>query len=137
MMIADLFLRYFFFFFLFRCSVKQLFETADYMYILPYYRVTVYLMGVMLGYVCSKYKTMQLTEVSAVQSRDVLFEAHLRLRSDSGYCLSDSDSGKLRTTSSAQNWSRSESSGIFKSPTPGNSGQLCTTPDDSGRLRTT
>nr|XP_049463329.1 nose resistant to fluoxetine protein 6 isoform X3 [Anopheles coluzzii]XP_049463331.1 nose resistant to fluoxetine protein 6 isoform X4 [Anopheles coluzzii]XP_049463336.1 nose resistant to fluoxetine protein 6 isoform X6 [Anopheles coluzzii]XP_049463339.1 nose resistant to fluoxetine protein 6 isoform X7 [Anopheles coluzzii] len=46
----------------FGTSVKQLFETADYMYILPYYRVTVYLMGVMLGYVCSKYKTMQLTE---------------------------------------------------------------------------
>ncbi|XP_050075613.1 nose resistant to fluoxetine protein 6 [Anopheles maculipalpis] len=46
----------------FGTSVKQLFETADYMYTLPYFRVTVYLMGIMLGYACSKYKTMKLTE---------------------------------------------------------------------------
>ncbi|XP_052900787.1 nose resistant to fluoxetine protein 6-like [Anopheles moucheti] len=46
----------------FGTSVKQLFETADFMYTLPYYRVTVYLMGVMLGYACSKYKTMKLSE---------------------------------------------------------------------------
>ncbi|XP_053678565.1 nose resistant to fluoxetine protein 6-like [Anopheles nili] len=46
----------------FGTSVKQLFETADYMYTLPYYRVTVYIMGVILGYACSKYKSMKLSE---------------------------------------------------------------------------
>ncbi|XP_049535745.1 nose resistant to fluoxetine protein 6-like [Anopheles darlingi] len=45
----------------FGTSVKQLFDTADHMYTLPYYRVTVYLMGVILGYVCSKYKTIKLS----------------------------------------------------------------------------
>ncbi|KFB40132.1 AGAP000629-PA-like protein [Anopheles sinensis] len=46
----------------FGTSVKQLFETADFMYTLPYYRVTVYIMGVILGYACSQCKTMKLTE---------------------------------------------------------------------------
>uniref|UniRef100_A0A240PJW8 Nose resistant-to-fluoxetine protein N-terminal domain-containing protein n=1 Tax=Anopheles atroparvus TaxID=41427 RepID=A0A240PJW8_ANOAO len=46
----------------FGTSVKQLFETADFMYTLPYYRVTVYIMGVILGFACSKYKTMKLSE---------------------------------------------------------------------------
>ncbi|XP_050088709.1 nose resistant to fluoxetine protein 6-like [Anopheles aquasalis] len=45
----------------FGTSVKQLFDTADHMYTLPYYRVTVYLMGVILGYVCSRYKTIKLS----------------------------------------------------------------------------
>lgn len=45
----------------FGTSVKQLFDTADNMYILPYYRLTVYLMGVMLGYACRVYKNLRLT----------------------------------------------------------------------------
>ncbi|XP_058443935.1 O-acyltransferase like protein [Malaya genurostris] len=45
----------------FGTSVKQLFDTADNMYILPYYRLTVYLMGVMLGYACRVYKSISLT----------------------------------------------------------------------------
>ncbi|XP_058064194.1 nose resistant to fluoxetine protein 6 isoform X2 [Anopheles bellator] len=45
----------------FGTSVKQLFDTADHMYTLPYYRVTVYIMGVILGYACSRYKTMKLS----------------------------------------------------------------------------
>ncbi|XP_055600965.1 nose resistant to fluoxetine protein 6 [Uranotaenia lowii] len=45
----------------FGTSVKQLFDTADHMYILPYHRLTVYLMGVMLGYACRVYKSTRLT----------------------------------------------------------------------------
>ncbi|XP_053696128.1 O-acyltransferase like protein-like [Sabethes cyaneus] len=45
----------------FGTSVKQLFDTADNMYILPYYRLTVYLMGVMLGYACRRFKSISLT----------------------------------------------------------------------------
>ncbi|XP_052873828.1 nose resistant to fluoxetine protein 6 [Anopheles cruzii] len=45
----------------FGTSVKQLFDTADHMYTLPYYRVTVYIMGVILGYACSRYKTTKLS----------------------------------------------------------------------------
>ncbi|XP_055522358.1 nose resistant to fluoxetine protein 6 [Wyeomyia smithii] len=45
----------------FGTSVQQLFDTADNMYILPYYRLTVYLMGVMLGYACRVYKSISLT----------------------------------------------------------------------------
>lgn len=45
----------------FGTSVKQLFDTADNMYILPYYRLTVYLMGVMLGYSCRAFKHIRLT----------------------------------------------------------------------------
>uniref|UniRef100_A0A1Q3FR05 Nose resistant-to-fluoxetine protein N-terminal domain-containing protein n=2 Tax=Culex tarsalis TaxID=7177 RepID=A0A1Q3FR05_CULTA len=45
----------------FGTSVKQLFDTADFMYIIPYYRLTVYLMGVLLGYACRVYKSHRLT----------------------------------------------------------------------------
>ncbi|XP_039438292.1 nose resistant to fluoxetine protein 6 isoform X1 [Culex pipiens pallens] len=45
----------------FGTSVKQLFDTADLMYIIPYYRLTVYLMGVLLGYACRVYKSHRLT----------------------------------------------------------------------------
>lgn len=37
-------------------SVAQLFDTANYMYILPAHRATVYIMGVLLGYFLRKYK---------------------------------------------------------------------------------
>ena len=42
--------------------VQELFDTADLMYILPYYRATVYLMGILLGYLCRVYKDVKLTK---------------------------------------------------------------------------
>jgi hypothetical protein len=44
------------------CSVKQLFETADRMYIMPHHRFTVYAMGIGLGYVLRMFKNMKLTQ---------------------------------------------------------------------------
>lgn len=46
----------------FVCSVKQLFETADKMYIMPHHRFTVYAMGIGLGYVLRMFKDMKLTQ---------------------------------------------------------------------------
>uniref|UniRef100_A0A336N027 CSON009625 protein n=1 Tax=Culicoides sonorensis TaxID=179676 RepID=A0A336N027_CULSO len=45
----------------FGTSVSQLFDTADFMYILPAHRLTVYIMGVLLGYFLRIYKHKQLT----------------------------------------------------------------------------
>lgn len=44
------------------CSVSQLFATADFMYIIPAYRLTVYIMGVLLGYFMRIYKDLKLTK---------------------------------------------------------------------------
>ncbi|CAG9854245.1 unnamed protein product [Phyllotreta striolata] len=46
----------------FGTSIQQLFDTADRMYILPAYRSTVYIMGVLLGYVLRNYSKLQLTK---------------------------------------------------------------------------
>ncbi|XP_059617040.1 nose resistant to fluoxetine protein 6 isoform X3 [Phlebotomus argentipes] len=43
------------------CSVSQLFDTANYMYILPAHRATVYIMGVLLGYILRRYRDLKLT----------------------------------------------------------------------------
>ncbi|GAB0089047.1 uncharacterized protein DMENIID0001_035260 [Sergentomyia squamirostris] len=45
----------------FGTSISQLFDTANYMYILPAHRATVYAMGVLLGYVLRRYKNISLT----------------------------------------------------------------------------
>jgi hypothetical protein len=42
--------------------VKQLFETADRMYIMPHHRFTVYAMGIFLGYILRMFKDMKLTQ---------------------------------------------------------------------------
>lgn len=47
----------------FGTSVSQLFDTADFMYTLPAHRITVYIMGVLLGYVLRTCKDMKLTKV--------------------------------------------------------------------------
>lgn len=41
--------------------VSQLFDTANFMYILPAHRFTVYAMGVLLGYILRRYKDLTLT----------------------------------------------------------------------------
>ncbi|XP_030765294.1 nose resistant to fluoxetine protein 6-like [Sitophilus oryzae] len=46
----------------FGTSIQQLFETADYMYILPPHRATVYIMGVFMGYLLRKYKHVTFTK---------------------------------------------------------------------------
>ena len=43
------------------CSVKQLFETADRMYIIPPHRFTVYAMGIGLGYILRMFKDTKLS----------------------------------------------------------------------------
>ncbi|XP_055682910.1 nose resistant to fluoxetine protein 6-like [Lutzomyia longipalpis] len=45
----------------FGTSISQLFDTANYMYILPAHRATVYAMGVLLGYVLRRYRDLTLT----------------------------------------------------------------------------
>ncbi|KAF7287125.1 hypothetical protein GWI33_002502 [Rhynchophorus ferrugineus] len=47
----------------FGTSVKQLFETADYMYILPPHRATVYIMGIIMGYLLRNFKHITFTKV--------------------------------------------------------------------------
>ena len=47
----------------FGTSVSQLFDTADFMYTLPAHRITVYIMGILLGYSLRMYKDMKLTKV--------------------------------------------------------------------------
>lgn len=44
------------------CSVKQLFETADRMYIMPPHRFTVYSMGIGLGYILRMCKDFRFTK---------------------------------------------------------------------------
>jgi hypothetical protein len=44
------------------CSVKQLFETADKMYIIPPHRFTVYAMGIGLGYILRKFNEIKFTQ---------------------------------------------------------------------------
>lgn len=44
------------------CSVKQLFETADKMYIMPPHRFTVYAMGIGLGYILRMFKDWKLSQ---------------------------------------------------------------------------
>lgn len=43
--------------------VTQLFDTANFMYILPAHRITVYIMGILLGYILRTYKDLKLTKV--------------------------------------------------------------------------
>lgn len=45
-------------------SIKRLFRTADLMYAIPFYRATIYLLGILLGYVLQTYKDYRLSEVS-------------------------------------------------------------------------
>ncbi|KAF2881369.1 hypothetical protein ILUMI_24812 [Ignelater luminosus] len=45
----------------FGTSIEQLFSTADNMYILPAHRATVYIMGILLGYLLQNCKTIRLT----------------------------------------------------------------------------
>lgn len=45
-------------------SIKRLFRTADLMYAIPFYRATIYLLGILLGYVMQTYKDYRLSEVS-------------------------------------------------------------------------
>nr|XP_023016320.1 nose resistant to fluoxetine protein 6 [Leptinotarsa decemlineata] len=46
----------------FGTSVQQLFNTADYMYILPAHRATVYIMGIFLGYILRNFSNMYLSK---------------------------------------------------------------------------
>ncbi|XP_060519002.1 O-acyltransferase like protein-like [Cylas formicarius] len=46
----------------FGTSIRQLFDTADNMYILPAHRVTVYIMGIFLGYLLRNYGHINLTK---------------------------------------------------------------------------
>ncbi|CAH1130534.1 unnamed protein product [Ceutorhynchus assimilis] len=46
----------------FGTSVQQLFNTADYMYILPPHRATVYIMGILMGYLLKKYSNTTLSK---------------------------------------------------------------------------
>lgn len=48
--------------------IEQLFNTADYMYTLPAHRITVYIIGVLLGYVLAIHKNLQLTKVCVESS---------------------------------------------------------------------
>lgn len=48
---------------LFSYSVRQLFDTADFMYIIPAHRLTVYIMGVLLGYFMRTCKHVKLSKV--------------------------------------------------------------------------
>lgn len=50
----------------FTFSVSQLFDTANYMYILPAHRATVYIMGVLLGYYLRLLKNVKLSKVQLV-----------------------------------------------------------------------
>ncbi|XP_063706350.1 nose resistant to fluoxetine protein 6 [Culicoides brevitarsis] len=45
----------------FGTSIRQLFDTADFMYIIPAHRLTVYIIGVLLGYFMRIYKDLKLT----------------------------------------------------------------------------
>lgn len=45
-------------------SIKLLFRTADLMYAIPFYRATIYLLGILLGYVLHTCKDYRLSEVS-------------------------------------------------------------------------
>lgn len=47
----------------FGTSVSQLFDTADFMYTLPAHRITVYIMGILLGYALRMCKDLKLTKV--------------------------------------------------------------------------
>ncbi|KAK9739248.1 Nose resistant-to-fluoxetine protein, N-terminal domain [Popillia japonica] len=44
-------------------STEQLFRTADYMYIIPVYRLTVYIMGIILGYLLRQHKDVNFKQV--------------------------------------------------------------------------
>ncbi|KRT78515.1 Acyltransferase, partial [Oryctes borbonicus] len=44
-------------------SSEQLFLTADYMYIIPAYRLTVYVMGIILGYLLREHKDIRLKQI--------------------------------------------------------------------------
>ncbi|KAF5307726.1 hypothetical protein FQR65_LT06597 [Abscondita terminalis] len=47
----------------FGTSIEQLFDTADYMYILPLYRSTVYVMGMLLAFLLHGYKQIRLSKL--------------------------------------------------------------------------
>lgn len=53
-------------------SVSQMYDTADYSYILPTHRLTVYIMGILMGY-CLRYagRNYPLKSVSLVPIIDV------------------------------------------------------------------
>lgn len=46
--------------------INQLFRTADKMYTIPFYRATVYVMGIAVGYLLRVYRNTQLTNVCTV-----------------------------------------------------------------------
>ncbi|KAG4077902.1 hypothetical protein HA402_013836 [Bradysia odoriphaga] len=46
----------------FGTSIKRLFKTADYMYSIPFYRSTIYILGILLGYVLRVFKDHKLTK---------------------------------------------------------------------------
>lgn len=50
-------------FLLFNYSISNLYDTADYMYIIPPYRFTVYAIGLLLGYFLRQYKNLKLTNL--------------------------------------------------------------------------
>ncbi|XP_072399233.1 nose resistant to fluoxetine protein 6-like [Diabrotica undecimpunctata] len=58
----------------FGTSVQQLFDTADYMYILPAHRATVYIMGIFLGYILrnSSNITLNKTQVNVGNALAIL-----------------------------------------------------------------
>lgn len=45
----------------FGVSIKRLFDTADYMYSQPFYRSTVYICGIFLGYFLRRFKHLKLS----------------------------------------------------------------------------
>lgn len=53
-------------------SIKTLFRTADLMYAIPFYRMTIYVLGILLGYVLRTYKNQRLTGVSGADDADAI-----------------------------------------------------------------
>lgn len=45
------------------CRIKQLFKTADYMYSIPVHRATIYILGILMGYVLRKFQHIRLNNV--------------------------------------------------------------------------
>ncbi|KAF5287571.1 hypothetical protein FQA39_LY15900 [Lamprigera yunnana] len=57
----------------FGTSIEQLFDTADYMYILPIHRATVYIMGILLAYLLHQYESTKLSSVQLQVGDTVAF----------------------------------------------------------------
>lgn len=55
------------------CSIQKMFDTADYMYTLPSHRLTVYIIGVILGYILRNLKRVELTSLQVKVGNIIAF----------------------------------------------------------------